>query len=122
MLYKSTWAGLAALTLLSTQTAFAGVSKNLPLPKEGEKLTANAIADQVYFVNHFYALKNYGITKKGRSITVLLNKSKGKKPTTITLERYLNNDYSDGKTKAMDLAIFRSGKLKGTGRGAPLGS
>ncbi|MCK4707929.1 MAG: outer membrane lipoprotein-sorting protein [Gammaproteobacteria bacterium] len=72
--------------------------------------------DQVYFVNHFYGFKNYGIGKKGKKITVLVNKSSGKKPTTITLERYLNNNYADDPTvKARDLAIFRSGKLRGTG-------
>jgi hypothetical protein len=32
------------------------------------------------------------------------------------LERYLNNDYpAGGEVKAMDLAIFRTGKLRGTG-------
>lgn len=114
MLLKPYWAGLAALTLLSAQSAMAGVPKNLPLPAADATLSANDVANQVYFVNHFYALKNYGITKKGRSITVLLNKVKGKKPTSITLERYLSNEYS-GAVKAMDVAIFRSGKLKGTG-------
>ncbi len=95
-------------------TALAGVPKDLPLPS-GEP-SAKEIADQVYFVNHFYAFKNYGITKKGKTITVLINKAKGKRPTTVTLERYLNNDYPPSDAiKAQDLAIFRSGKLRGTG-------
>ncbi|MBL3601156.1 MAG: outer membrane lipoprotein-sorting protein [gamma proteobacterium endosymbiont of Lamellibrachia anaximandri] len=106
-------AAIAVVPVLLSAEAFAGVSKNLPMPTGAPD--ANAIADQVYFVNHFYALKNYGITKKGRTMTVLVNKSKGKKPTTIALERYLNNDYSDSAINAMDLAIFRSGKLRGTG-------
>ena len=47
---------------------------------------------------------------------MLVIKGEGKKPTTNTLERYLNNDYpADDAIKAQDLAIFRSGKLKGTG-------
>lgn len=33
----------------------------------------------------------------------------------MSLERYLNNDYDDGIVNSKDLAIFRSGKLKGTG-------
>ncbi len=117
-------AALAAVPVLSTAQAFSGVSKDLPLPSSTP--SAHEIADQVYYVNHFYAVKNYGITndnkdpKKSRKakpgkITVLVNKSAGKKPTTITLERYLNNDYSDSSTNAQDIAIFRSGKLKGTG-------
>jgi hypothetical protein len=72
--------------------------------------------DQVYYVNHFYAFDNYGIGKNGDKITVLVNKSAGDKPTTVTLERYLNNDYDDDDSvAAKDLAIFRSGKLRGTG-------
>ena len=102
-----------ALATGISHTATAGVAKDLPYPS-GD-LTAEQIMDQVYFVNHFYAFNNYAITKQGKDITVLVIKGEGRKPTTNTLERYLNNDYSDGTTKAQDLAIFRSGKLKGTG-------
>ncbi|MCG6965496.1 MAG: outer membrane lipoprotein-sorting protein [Chromatiaceae bacterium] len=109
-------ASVAAFTLATTfsLTATAGVPKNLPYPSGN--LTADQIIEQVYFVNHFYGFKNYAITKKGDDITVLVIKSEGKTPTTNTLERYLNNDYPEGNAvKAEDLAIFRSGKLKGTG-------
>ena len=102
-----------ALAAAISHTAVAGVPKDLPYPS-GD-LTAAQIMDPVYFVTHFYALYNYAITKQGKDITVLVIKGEGKKPTTNTLERYLNNDYGDGATKAQDLAIFRSGKLKGTG-------
>lgn len=103
---------LVSLSLVPT-LALAGVPKDLPYPTGTP--TADQIADQIYFVNHFYALDQFAIEKKKRDITVLVNKSKDKKPTTNTLERYLNNAYSDGEIKAKDLAIFRSGKLKGTG-------
>jgi len=102
----------AALLFVSLGSS-AGVPKDLPYPTGTP--SADEIAQQVYFVNHFYPLKNYGITQKDRVITVLINKAAGETPTTITLERYLNNDYSDGAINAMDLAIFRSGKLRGTG-------
>ncbi len=106
--------GLATALAAASFTATAGVPKDLPMPS-GEP-DANQVADQVYFVNHFYALKNYGITKKGNSITVLINQAKDSRPTTITLERFLNNSYPAGdEVNAMDLAIFRSGKLRGTG-------
>ncbi len=109
-------AGVAAvaLALTASLSAAAGVSKDLAYPTDGN-LTAEQIIEQTYFVNHFYAFDNYAITKKGRDITVLVIKSRDKKPTTNTLERYLNNIYDDGVIKAQDLAIFRSGKLKGTG-------
>ncbi|MBL7003598.1 MAG: outer membrane lipoprotein-sorting protein [Gammaproteobacteria bacterium] len=106
---------LAALVTLSISTmATAAVDRNLAYPS-GD-LTADQIIDQVFYVNHFYGFDNYGITKKGKKITVLVNKSAGEKPSTITVERYLNNDYDDDPTiKGRDLAIFRSGKLRGTG-------
>ncbi len=103
----------AAALFGSSAVALAGVPKDLPYPS-GD-LTGEQIIEQVYFVTHFYAMKNYAIVKDGKEITVLVNKVKDKKPTTVTLERFLNNDYSDGVIKARDLAIFRSGKLKGTG-------
>ena len=109
-------ASVVALTVATTisTTAIAGVPKDLPYPS-GE-LNADQIMDQVYFVNHFYSFNNYAITKQGKDITVLVIKREGKKPTTNTLERYLNNDYAaDDAIKAQDMALFRSGKLKGTG-------
>ena len=105
--------GLMALSALAATPAFAGVPRDLPLPKGAP--SADQIIEQVYFVNHFYALKNYSIVEDGDTITVLVNKSAGEAPTTNTVERHLNNDYSDGSTKAKDIAIFRSGKLNGTG-------
>ena len=105
---------LMGLGLASGANAAAGVTPDLPYPTG--RPSADEIIDQVYFVNHFYALKNFGIIKKGRSITVLVSRSEGKKPTTNTVERYLNNDYADDPVvRAKDLAIFRSGKLRGTG-------
>ncbi|BAN68153.1 outer membrane lipoprotein-sorting protein [endosymbiont of unidentified scaly snail isolate Monju] len=107
-------AATACALIAVTTMANASVTKDLPYPSGGN-LTADQIIEQTYFVNHFYAFKNYAIVKKGRKITVLLNKVKGKKPTATSLERYLNNEYNDGVIKARDMAIFRSGKLKGTG-------
>ncbi len=108
-------AAAACAILAVSGLAQAGVPKDLPYPSGGN-LSADDIIRQTYFVNHFYAFKNYAIVKKGHKITVLLNKVKGKKPTANTLERYLNNEYPEGDAiKARDMAIFRSGKLKGTG-------
>ena len=55
-------AATGAALLLSSSFSFAGVTQDLAIPTGTP--TAAEIADQVYFVNHFYALKNYGITKK----------------------------------------------------------
>ena len=105
---------IAAATLtLSSTLATAGVSKDLPLPSGTPD--ANAIMDQVYFVNHFYSLKNFGIKKKGKNITVIISRTEGSKPSTLTVERYLTNTPKEDNVQTKDIAIFRSGKLKGTG-------
>jgi len=112
---KTNLMAVGALSTLLTTGLFAGVPVNLAYP-QGELSDGKSIMENVYFVNHFYAFKNYSIEKKRRTITVLVKKSEGKKPLTDTLERYLNNSYQDDSTvKAKDLAIFRSGKMKGTG-------
>lgn len=109
---RTTMAFFGAL-VFTPVVALAGVPKDLPYPSGSP--TAEQIIDQVYFVNHFYALKNFSIESSGNDITALINREPGKSPNINTLERFLNNDYDDGVIKAMDLAIFRSGKLRGTG-------
>lgn len=115
MTHTATRRTLLALSLLTVAAgAQAAVDRTLPYPSGTP--SAEDIIDQVYYVNHFYAFDNYGITEKGRDITVLINKSEGRVPTTVTLERYLNNNYPEtDEIKAQDIAIFRSGKLDGTG-------
>jgi len=107
--------GAVVATALLVTAASAGVDVNLAYPK-GKLSNAKAIMDNVYYVNHFFAFKNYSIVKKGRTITTIVKKSAGKKALTETVERYLNNDFSsDPRIKSKDLAIFRAGKLRGTG-------
>jgi len=101
--------------VIATGASAASVNTNLAYPS-GKVSSATKIMENVYFVNHFFAFKNYSIIKSGRKVTVIVKKSKGKKPLTETVERYLNNDYaSDPKVRSKDLAIFRAGKLRGTG-------
>ncbi|CAK0760127.1 conserved hypothetical protein [Gammaproteobacteria bacterium] len=100
------------VSLLPWRTIDAGVLKDLPYPQA--VLTAEEVAAQVYFVNHFYAVRNYSIQQEGNIITLVIKRASGESPTTETVERYLNNDYNDGEVKAKDLAIFRSGRLRAT--------
>jgi hypothetical protein len=97
---------------LASSVAIAKVEKNLAYPSG--VLSANDIVNQNYFVNHFYSFTNYAITKKGKDISALILRSKNSNPLTITLERYLNNKPKTAGVNAQDLAVFRSGKLKGT--------
>ena len=105
-----------ALAVVSTAAA-AGVSRDLPYPNKRDGFTGDELAAQVYFVNHFFAFKNIGIVRADNgAITHILNKEAGEPaPKVIEIERHLNNDYTGGDIKARDMALFHSGKLKGTG-------
>ena len=105
--------GWFVATLMLFTPGAGAVSKDLPYPHI--RPTAHVIAEQVYFVNHFYALRNVSYMRKRKKATVIVNKSPDGHVTSTTFERHLNNDYHDSVVKARDLAIFRSGKLKGTG-------
>ncbi len=104
---------VAIATSLAAGVATATVSKDLAYPSGS--VSAADVANQNYFVNHFYSFGNYAITKKGKEVTALILRAKGSNPLTLTLERYLNNEPKAAGVNAQDLAIFRSGKLKGTG-------
>ncbi len=93
--------------------ALAVVTKDLAYPSGNS--SAEDIVNQNYFVNHFYSFNNYAIARQGKDITAFILRSKDSNPLTITLERYLNNQPKSANVNAQDLAIFRSGKLKGTG-------
>ena len=107
----------ALLAATLTATAFqaeARPERDLPYPTG--KPTADAIIDQVFYLNHFYGFKNYNIENLGaKSVTVVVNRTKGNRPKTNTLTRSLNNNYDDGKIRQRDIAFFSSGKLKATG-------
>jgi len=58
---------VAVAASLATGVATAVVSKDLAYPSGS--VSANDVAEQNYFVNHFYSFGNYAITKKGKEIT-----------------------------------------------------
>ncbi|MEJ2694946.1 MAG: outer membrane lipoprotein-sorting protein, partial [Candidatus Thiodiazotropha sp.] len=101
---------------LVAQDSQAGVDRSLAYPPPGSELDAEEIARQVYFANHFYAFNNFSIKRRGNTASVLVNRSGGGTPLTTAVERHLNNNYSpDEAIRARDLAIFHSGKMRGTG-------
>ena len=75
---------------------------------------AQQIANNIYFVNHFFAVDNISYGDKQQPMN-LLNISKTGKIQHYLMERHLNNKYDQGEIKARDLAIFRSGRLRSTG-------
>lgn len=90
----------------------SSVDSSLPLP---ERLTLPAqIAEQVYFVDHFYAFDNLLIGHDKRPMMQLFSYS-GKSVSQIATRRMITHQPGKPELKTQDLVIFRSGKLKGTG-------
>jgi hypothetical protein len=109
---------VALICCLLTIDTQASVDRNLQLPPQGEVPSANEIARQVYFANHFFAFSNFSIQRRGRTSSVLINHSSRGKDSVLSVERHLNNNYEQEPGQAIqsrDLAIFHSGKLRGTG-------
>ncbi|BAO45697.1 outer membrane lipoprotein-sorting protein [Thiolapillus brandeum] len=77
-------------------------------------LEARHIAEDVYFVNHFFAVDNISYGSKGHPMELLNQPARGK-GRRYKMERHLNNRYERGDIKARDLVIFRSGNLRSTG-------
>ena len=57
---------VAVAASLAAGVATATVTKNLAYPS-GD-VSANDVANQNYFVNHFYSFGNYAITKKAKKL------------------------------------------------------
>lgn len=109
----STRSLLALAGLLLGGTANSSIDRTLSLPHGVPD--ADEIARQVYFANHFYAFDNFSIRQRGRTIAVLINRNEDGSVSRTAVERHLNNKYKGEPVKSRDLAIFRSGKLNGTG-------
>ena len=105
-----------ALIALFSSGAQAALDRNLPYPAKAADITADEVARQVYFANHFYAFDNFSIKRRGSTLSVLVNQAKKGSPMVTAVERHLNNNYAENEaTRSRDLAIFHSGNMRGTG-------
>jgi len=84
-----------------------------PTPKSN--LSAQEIAEQSFLVLRTQLPKNALSKKNKGTMSRLINRRPGRKASVNQFENYINNNYNDGKIKQKQLAIFRTGKLKGTG-------
>ena len=100
------------LFFIMTASLFANVDGALAYP---EKVDADEISKQVYFVNHQFYVKNQILKSTKKHSLLIVKKQHGKKARAMNADRFLNNDFNDGVTKSKDLVVFNSGKLKGTG-------
>jgi hypothetical protein len=107
---------LVFLICYASTQLYAGVDRELPYPDQGRLLTAEDVAKQVYYANHFYSFDNFSVKRRGKTLSVLINKTAHGNPMVMTVERHLNNNYKQSDSiQSRDLAIFHSGKLRGTG-------
>jgi len=88
--------------------------RELPLPTDPP--SAMELARQVRYVNRFLALDNISFGNGHRAPSVLIDRPAGRRPLVNAVELHINSDYpEDGEIEQQGLAIFRSGKLRGTG-------
>ncbi len=110
---KPTGLAMAAASCLPLFATLVIAGDKHPYPAGA--LSAGEIMEQVYLVNHFRLFKNISIETKKKAVSVIIYRKPGKKPTFSTVKRYINNDYDDNVVEYKDLAIFTSGRLRGTG-------
>lgn len=104
---------IALACTAGTARAGSGVPTDLPYPTGVP--SAEQVAEQVYFANHFYTFKNFGIRRKRGKMSVIIDQLRGSRPSLTAIERFINNNYHDSEVRSKDMALFRSGKMKGTG-------
>ncbi|MGV6826422.1 MAG: outer membrane lipoprotein-sorting protein [bacterium] len=75
---------------------------------------ADEIARQVHFVNRFFAFSNASLKAHPRDVALVINRSPEGNFIVNTVERHINNTYSDGTILTKELSVFRDGRLKGT--------
>ncbi len=100
---------------------FSTVAAKTPPPYPQGKLTGLQIAEQVYAISHGQLVKNAASKKHGRDIAMLVNRppaekrKPGRRPIVNTFETYGNSHPNNPRLDAMQMAIIKSGKARGTG-------
>jgi hypothetical protein len=91
------------------------------LPYPTGPLTVDQIVQQVYQASHGGLIDNAVSRRHKREIALLVNRAPldkrgpGRKPGVNTFETFINNNPLDHRIKAQQMAVMKSGKVKGTG-------
>lgn len=88
-----------------------------------QPMTGDEIAEQIFQAAHGGLVDNAMTKKHKREVALLVNRSPleirnragGKKPSVLTFEMYLNNKPEDPAIDTLQMAVIKSGKIKGTG-------
>jgi len=111
---------LVCVAALYACSAHAG--RGIPYPGPGP-LTADQIAEQVFAATRGGLVKNALSQRNKGDIAMLVNRAalekrdrdEERKPGINTFETWVNNSPEDPAIESMQMAIFKSGKVKGTG-------
>jgi hypothetical protein len=97
----------------------AHAQKELPVP-DGP-LTGMQIAEMVYEISHGALVKNAVSKRNKNEIALVVNRAPlekrkpGRRPVMNTFETYINSSPEDPLLDTMQMALIKSGKVKGTG-------
>ncbi len=100
---------------------FSNVAAKTPIPYPEGQLTGLQIAEQVYAIAHGQLVRNAASRKKGKDIAMLVNRppkkkrKPGRRPVVNTFETWGNSNPVNPALDAMQMAIIKSGKARGTG-------
>lgn len=103
----------------SNQADFSVRKDAIPYPTG--PLTVDQIVEQVYQSSHGGLIDNAVSRKNKRDVSILVNRAPldkrgpGRKPGVNTFETYMNNNPQDPEIESLQMAIMKSGKVKGTG-------
>jgi hypothetical protein len=93
----------------------AAVDSQLSYPTD-DNPSADEVARQVHFANHFFGFKNFSVDRHSRTMALLIIRNSDGSILRAGIERHLNNNYAPGdEIESRDLAMFHSGTLRGTG-------
>jgi hypothetical protein len=91
------------------------------LPYPTGPLTVDQIVRQVYESAHGGLINNAVSQRNKRDIALLINRAPldkrgpGRKPSVNTFETFMNNNPANPEIESFQMAIMKSGKVKGTG-------
>lgn len=112
-------AGASSTAKSDSSSSFKLKEGALPYPTES--LTVDEIVKQVYEAAHGGLIENAVSRRNKREISLLINRAPldkrgpGRKPSVNTFETFINNNPQDPELESMQMAIMKSGKVRGTG-------
>lgn len=106
-------ASLALCLVMLSAPASRALQSRYPYPAQPPD--AAEIAHQAWLVTRGMHLRNASTRPVDGAAALLINRVPGREPSINILESHINNDDASDAVEARQLAIFRSGRLRGSG-------